>query len=169
MHPEAYHFVATVARDHHACAPVYEIGSRNINGTIRGVFHGLGAYLGVDVAPGPGVDLVVDAATFTPPSPPATVICCEVLEHTAAAQTIVTQAARVLAPGGLLIITTAGDGRAPHSAIDGGVLRDGEYYQNLTIREITQWAADGGVDALRASATDNYGDLYYVGRKRGGK
>lgn len=167
MHPQAYHFVATAARDHHAQAPVYEIGSRNINGTVRGLFSHLGLYLGVDVMPGPDVDLVVDAATYAPPIPPATVVCCEVLEHTPAAQAIVMRAASVLEPGGLLIITTAGDGRAPHSAIDGGPVRPGEYYRNLSIGELQQWATASGVDTVRMSETDNPGDVYFVGRKRG--
>lgn len=166
MHPEAYHFVATAARDHHARAPVYEIGSRNINGTVRGLFRHLGAYLGVDVMPGPDVDLVVDAATYTPPMHPATVVCCEVLEHTSNAEAIVRKAASVLEPGGLLIVTTAGDGREPHSAIDGGPIRPGEFYRNLTIGELQAWAKAAGVEAVRMTATDNYGDLYFVGRKR---
>lgn len=167
MHAEAYAFVATAAQHHQPGGVVYEIGSRNINGTVRGLFRNAAVYIGVDVVGGPDVDLVADAATYRPPLPPATVVCCEVLEHTEKAEAIVTQAASVLAPGGLLIITCAGEGRAPHSAYDGGPLREGEYYRNLLPWEIRQWASEAGVDAVQMSWSENPGDSYYVGRKRG--
>jgi hypothetical protein len=166
MHQQAFEFVATVARAYQARGPVYEIGSRNINGSVRALFHDVGLYLGVDVASGPGVDLVADGATYAPPIVPRTVVCCEVLEHTADAHKIVAQAATVLEPGGLLIITCAGEGRVPHSAWDGGPLRAGEYYRNLSFGDLERWASAAGVDALRMAWSENPGDTYYVGRKK---
>jgi hypothetical protein len=164
MHAEAFAFVALAARDHRATGPVYEIGSLNINGTVRGLFPSAGLYLGIDVVPGPCVDLVADGATYLPPVEPSTVVCCEVLEHTEAAPVIVAQAAKVLAPGGLLIITCAGDGRAPHSAVDGGPLRSWEFYRNIPADELRAWAVDAGITPL--PMTPPYpGDAYFVGRK----
>lgn len=164
MHAAAFSFVATAAREFEAKGPVYEIGSRNINGSVRGLFHDVGLYIGIDVVGGPGVDLVADGATYTPPIMPRTVVCCEVLEHTAAAEVIVKQAATVLEPGGLLIITCAGPGRDAHSAVDGGPLRAGEHYRNIHPYEVAAWATDAGVDELLS--TGHAGDTYYVGRKR---
>ena len=64
--------------------PVIEIGSRNVNGGLRDLFPRapeFQTYVGIDVQDGPGVDIVADAAQWTPPEPAACVICCEVLEH----------------------------------------------------------------------------------------
>lgn len=117
---------------------VLELGSRDVNGSCRQLFAGA-RYLGVDVAEGTGVDLVADAATVEPPFTPDTVVCCEVLEHTPDAVLIIHNAARVLAPGGLLLLTCAGEGRAPHSGQDGGALREDEWYRNIADAELADW------------------------------
>lgn len=166
MHAEAFAFVATTAREYRACAPIYEIGSRNINGSVRGLFLDGAPYIGIDLVSGPSVDLVADAATYTPPYPPCTVVCCEVLEHTHEAAAIVAQAAAVLQMGGLLIITAAGEGRAPHSATDGGPIRHGEYYRNLNAGELQRWAEAAGIETLKMVQSEQPADVYYVGRKR---
>jgi hypothetical protein len=165
MHADAYAFVADAARRYRAAAPVLEIGARNINGSIREVLPAEG-YVGIDLRPGPGVDLVTDARVFVPGPVFATVVCCEVLEHTAAADEIVAAGGEALEPGGLLIVTCAGAGRAPHSAVDGGPLGAGEYYRNLSLAEVTAWAAEAGIEVLPAPGRPVPGDVYYVGRKR---
>ncbi len=164
MHPGAYAFVTMAVREHGATAPVYEIGSRNINGTVRGLFErGPGMYLGVDLCSGPDVDLVTDASVYRPPMPVSTVVCCEVLEHTPQAEAIVARACEALAPGGVLIITCAGPGRPPHSASDGGPLRTGEYYRNIDHRELVAWVLAGGVRPRPCSVPEPPGDTYLVG------
>jgi len=165
MHSNAYEFVAAVVERYQPSAPVYEIGARNLNGTIRALFPSEG-YLGVDIREGVDVDLVADAATYSPPDLKATVVCCEVLEHTPDAEAIVTRAARALVVGGLLILTCAGHGRLPHSAIDAGlVLHPGEFYKNLSLEELTNWASDAGVEPLASPSPVVEGDVYYVGQK----
>jgi hypothetical protein len=164
MHLEAMSFVASAVRTYDARGPVYEIGSKNINGTVRVLFPG-DDYLGIDVVAGPCVDVVADGATYVPPTTPATVVCCEVLEHTEWAGAIVTQAAKVLGDGGLLIISCAGDGRAPHSAVDGGRLRQGEFYDNLSREQVADWARTAGIAELPQPCDSHPGDTYFVGRK----
>ena len=169
MHAEAFRFVARAAQAYGAAGPVYEIGSRNINGSVRPIFAGL-PYLGVDVEPGPDVDVVADAAHYDPRAQaerfePATVVCCEVLEHAPDAEAITRQACDVLTPGGLLIITVATDGRAPHSAVDGGVVRNGEFYRNLSPSDLTGWMTRARVSVISAEVVLSRGDLYVVGRK----
>lgn len=166
MHAEAHAFIAAAVREYHARGPIYEIGSRNINGSVRPLFADA-HYLGIDCADGPGVDVVADGATYTPPMRPQTILCCEVLEHTAAADAIVRQAAAVLAPGGLLLLTTAAEARAPHSAVDGGPLRDGEYYRNLTGTDLEQWTRDAGLEPLRIALGRDGADVYVIARKFG--
>jgi hypothetical protein len=122
-------------------------------------------YLGIDLQDGPGVDVVADAATFRPDRRFATAVCCEVLEHTPEAEAIIAGAAAALAVGGLLIVTCAGEGRLPHSAVDGGPLRPGEYYQNRTEADLETWAAAGGIAPLARPYEPGPGDVYFVGRK----
>lgn len=132
MHVEALDFLRKIT----LAGPVVEFGSRNVNGSARDVFPGL-EWIGVDIEDGPGVDVVCDAATYQPDRDPETVICCEVLEHAEHWQAIINNAAGMLScHGGTFVITCAGPGRQPHSAIDGGPLRSGEYYRNLAASDI---------------------------------
>jgi len=137
MHTAAWNFVRSVAGDRPP-GLVVELGARNVNGSVRPLFVG-DDYLGVDLLPGAGVDVVTDAADYVPPTPPACVVCCEVLEHTPAAGEICDHAYTMLQPGGALILTAAGTGREPHSAIDGGPLYAGEFYRNVTREDIRHW------------------------------
>jgi SAM-dependent methyltransferase len=140
MHAGAYHFVEYVAR----CLPprrsVVEFGGRDVNGSVRPLFRGC-EYIGVDVEPGPGVDFVGDAATWKPePSRRFdTVISTETLEHTPVADRICANAYELLERGGVFIVTAASVGRAPHSAIDGGALRYGEFYRNVSPFLLRKW------------------------------
>jgi SAM-dependent methyltransferase len=158
MHAEAFAFI----RDQLAQLPprqrVVELGGRDFNGTIRGLFEGA-EYTSVDLRPGAGVDVVSDAAEYTPPVAPDTVVCCEVLEHAPNAAAVVANALRVLAPGGVLLLTCATDPRAPHSGIDGEQVRPGEYYGNVAPSDLARWLSDATVALLE---TLDRGDLRCV-------
>lgn len=174
MHRQAYSAVARLRPL--AVQRVYEIGSREVNGGIRPLFDDAVEYHGIDVAPGPGVDAVADGASYEPPFQPDCVVCCEVLEHAFEPQAIVETAARVLAPGGAFIVTCAGPGRLPHSAVDGGPLRAGESYQNISGLQMRHWLRAAGFEAIyvelgrgvRAGRVDpdaTDGDLYALATK----
>lgn len=158
MHQAAFDFVTATIRAHGARGPVYEIGSRNINGSIRMLFSVAEGYHGIDLEDGPDVDAVADAATYVPPVVPQTVVCCEVLEHADTAEQIVRQAAQVLAPGGRVILTMAGPCRMPHSAVDGGQLRAGEFYRNVTPDMLRDWLR--GFEHIALTENADAGDLY---------
>ena len=153
MHHAALAFIAEHLP---ANADVLEFGSRNINGSPRQV-AGAGRYVGVDIAPGPGVDIVESAATVTVDGSFGVVVCAEVFEHadddTCAA--IVANAWRHLADGGLFIATMAGPGRREHSAVDGGPLRGGEFYRNVDRPLLSSWLKAAGFAEF---ATDALGD-----------
>lgn len=137
MHAEAYRWVADHApRD---AATVLDIGGRNINGTIRSVFPVASVYTALDIADGPEVDVVADAATWVPDREYDVVVCCEVFEHTDSWPDIVGTAFNACKPGGLFIATMAGPGRPEHSAVDGGwKLHPGEYYGNVDPFELSE-------------------------------
>jgi hypothetical protein len=163
MHADARAFVAEACRRWPPRGPVYEIGSRDINGGVRDLFAGL-EYLGVDCAPGRGVDVVADALSYRPAWHPATIVCCEVLEHTAEAAGILSHAARLLEPGGRLFVTTAGPSRAPHSAVDGGRLRPGEYYAGISTNTLALWLVGAALEILELVAHGE--DVYAAAERR---
>lgn len=135
MHPAAFNYVRSVAEKLPARKQVLEYGGRDINGTVKHCFDGA-SYLSIDIVDGAGVDVVADASEYQPKVTPDTIICCEVLEHTNKWALIVMNAAKTLDENGILILTCATTGRAPHSAVDGMQVRDGEYYGNVEVSEM---------------------------------
>lgn len=129
MHKEADRFVAECAN---LILPErgLDVGGRNVNGSCRSHFLGC-SWTGVDIMPGPGVDIVDNFATWLPISRYDLVLCTEVFEHTPDWRAMIDKAFECLVPGGYFIVTAATDPRTPHSAIDGGALRGGEYYRNV--------------------------------------
>lgn len=155
MHAEAFAFVSAVLAGLPAPENVVELGGLDFNGSVRGLFNGA-RYCSVDLVAGKSVDVVADAAEFTPSEPPDLVVCCEVLEHSPRADRIVQNAIRMLVPGGVLLVTCATDPRAPHSAVDGNAVRPGEFYQNVPLEAFRAWL--DGVEVLHL-ATLPRGDL----------
>lgn len=147
MHPEAFQWVELHAPQ--AESSVLEVGSFDVNGGVRQLFRG--PYLGIDMKAGPGVDVVVDAAEFRP-TPVDIVVCCEVLEHAERWRDIVAMCGRALKPGGKLILTCAGPGRAPHGA-DGGPVGD-EWYENVSVAELEAETSKWGDGIVRRQGHD---------------
>lgn len=117
MHAEAFGYVARVLRTLPPRTSVVEIGSAIINGSVRMLLYGKvppEKYIGIDIEPGNGVDFVAAGEVYEPPWAPDTVICCEVLEHTANAEAICWNAHKMLQPGGYFIVTAAAPPRKPH-------------------------------------------------------
>jgi hypothetical protein len=140
MHQQAYEFIAARASELGRVGFVLELGSRIVNGSVRGLFQAE-RYIGIDILSGPGVDVVASGREYVPDAPPDVVVCCEVLEHAAEAGDIVAHALSLLPSGGVLLLTAAGPERAPHSAIDGGPLRSTEHYRNIGADDLEQWLA----------------------------
>ena len=148
MHAAAFEFVSRFAT--HEPLAVIEIGSRDINGTCRPLFPNA-QYIGLDLYPGPAVDVACNALDYTPDQSVDIVLIAEVLEHTENWRELIAIAASWLRPDGVCIITCAGSGRAEHSAIDGQPrLMPGEYYGNRTSDEIAaelHYAGLGWIDS----------------------
>jgi len=103
-------WVERIVRDFRlADKPTLEIGSYDVNGSVRPFFSG--PYLGVDLRPGPGVDFVhdIETAAVTPTHPWTTVVSTEMLEHTPRPWLAVANMVQCLGPRrGGLILTTRG-------------------------------------------------------------
>lgn len=146
MHDAAHHYVAQFATPEPL--EVFELGSLNINGGIRDLFPN-STFTGVDIVGGVGVDIVADAETWRCDSRADLVLCCEVFEHTARWPAIIANIrAHLLRVGGRVILTMAGPGRAEHSAVDGGALRPGEFYENVDPQMLYGCLADSGFQAI---------------------
>lgn len=157
MHPEALAWVAKTARAHGPFRSVVDAGGRDVNGSPRLLFPN-SRYVAVDLSPGPGVDVVADAAAWRPDEPVDLVLSLEVLEHAADPASLVAAAWDCLHPGGRLIVTCATDPRAPHSGTDGGPLVQGEHYRNIGPEELKDWLADW--DDVEMEVHLDRGDLY---------
>ena len=91
-----------------------EIGSLNVNGSVRGFFSG--SYIGLDMRDGPGVDIAgtADALPFVA-GRFEVVISTEMLEHDPTFWLSLAEMGRVLRPGGHLLLTTRGNGFGEHN------------------------------------------------------
>jgi SAM-dependent methyltransferase len=125
---------------------VLDVGSLDVCGTARPYWSGC-AYTGLDIAPGPGVDVVSVCHEWNPPGGPyETVVSCDALEHDMHWRKTLPAMVRLLKPGGLLVFTCASTGRLKHGTVDSipsssplTVARGGEwgsYYQNLAESDI---------------------------------
>lgn len=159
MHPEAYEFVreAVAALPRHP-RRVCELGSLNVNGSIRGLFPEAALYVGVDLAAGPGVDVVADAADWSPPDWLRfdCVVSTEALEHTPRAADICANALRLLEPGGVLIVTAAGVGREPHTCGGAPLGDSGEFYRNVVAADLVTWLSGFAGMTVRRRGHDIY-------------
>lgn len=162
MHQSAHSWLANICRQLPLRRSILELGSKDVNGSPRALFPQADRYLGVDLVAGAGVDVVADAATFQTEERFDTCICMEVLEHTDRAREVCRTIHQHLHRGGVALITAAGVGREPHSAVDGGALREGEFYRNVTVSDLRWWLSDFPLVMVDAGTA---GDVYAIAVK----
>jgi SAM-dependent methyltransferase len=133
---------------------ILEIGSFNINGTVRDLFENC-SYIGLDIAEGSGVDVVCEAQKYDAPNNYFdTIISCECFEHNPFYIETINNAIRMLKSKGLFLFTCATIGRPVHgvsSLEEEGKNKhkswitmpnvfkkdwNNEYYKNVSIKDI---------------------------------
>ncbi len=149
---------------------VAEIGSLNINGTVRDFFINPSLYVGCDLGEGPGVDIVCHGHQLPYKDESFDVtISCECFEHDKYWQRTFQKMYDLLKPGGLLVFTCATTGRAEHGTTrtnpkDAPFTND--YYKNLTNED---FSASFDLPKLfvdyKFVINENTHDLYFWGRK----
>lgn len=99
--------------------PVLEVGSFNVNGTIRPFFLEEG-YVGCDISEGPGVDAVLEDPRTLPFENDqfGIVVSTEMLEHAEFPDEILAEMARVCRPTGTVLVTTRSPGFPHHNPPD---------------------------------------------------
>lgn len=102
---------------------ILEVGSRDVNGSLRPYLQSLypTSYVGTDIYPGPGVDLICNAEHLTArfgPNAFDVVVSTEMMEHARNWQEVIINLKSVLRPAAILLLTTRSRGfhfhEAPH-------------------------------------------------------
>jgi ubiquinone/menaquinone biosynthesis C-methylase UbiE len=148
---------------------VLEVGSLNINGTVRDFFTNC-KYVGVDVAPGSGVDVVCQGQNLDYPDKTFdTVISAECLEHNPYWADTFANMARMC--NGMVFMSCATTGRAEHgterttpNCSPLTVSLGWDYYRNLTAQDFTtELDLDSMFSEWNLSTNDSSHDLYFFG------
>ncbi len=167
MTPSVYNFVKRLRDEGKLEGRVLDVGSRDVNGSVRDLFPE-GYYTGTDKVAGKNVDYVADfvndfdVALYTALRHSGdalesadNVLCLEMIEHTIDPGKAVRQITRLLQNGGRLVLTTRGIGYPLHDEPE-------DYYR------FTEYAMrhffEGFLDVEIVVAENGMG-VYGVGRK----
>jgi len=148
---------------------VLEVGSRNVNGSIRELFEECD-YIGIDIEPGKGVDTVCPGHDYRDEPGALDVVCsAETFEHDPYADLTIQNMIRLLRSGGLLFMTCAGEGRKEHGTAKTGTNYgpDPNFYRNVSIQQFLEWAQieSGTFNELHLQYNPQHKDLYFWGLK----
>ena len=89
---------------------VVDVGSYDVNGTYRALFTG--KYIGVDIIPGPNVDILMGSEEWEKIENVDAVISVQTIEHVANIPGFMTEIWRALKSGGILCIIAPSEGPA---------------------------------------------------------
>jgi SAM-dependent methyltransferase len=177
-HPDQLQFVGFVSRfmpRHFARSRVLEIGSLDINGSVRMFFPEPARYVGIDVDAGPGVDIVCLGHEFHEEEGNwDAVLSCESFEHNPHYRETFANMIRLARPGALVLFTCAAAGRPEHGtsrtspeASPLTIERGWEYYRNLSPGDFPVHEFAGAFDEHAFFRNFRSADLYFVGLRRG--
>lgn len=148
---------------------VLEVGSLDINGTVRDFFEGC-EYVGVDVGEGPGVDVVAKGEDLDYPDRSFDVsISCECFEHNPAWRETFVNMHRMSSK--MVIFTCASEGRPEHgtqrSDPGSSPLTTGwDYYRNLVEEDFGSLPLDRMFSRYEFERNYTSHDLYFWGEVR---
>ncbi len=121
---------------------IVEIGSSDLNGSVRKFFNKKSLYFGVDLHSGEGVDSIIPGELLQLPNEWADImISTECFEHAKNWKEILLNMIRITKPGGLIFLTFAGIGRNTHGTIDchdWASKSTNDYYLNLSPNDIAR-------------------------------
>lgn len=178
-HVEQLAFVnilSTQIYEHRNFLDILEIGSYDVNGSIRQYFKNSN-YIGVDLIEGKGVDVIGDGHILDYPDERFDmVISCESFEHNPYWKETFLNMIRMTKKGGLVVFTCATTDRPEHgttrtSSIDspGTIEMNWDYYKNLEkvdfIKEIPDFNHHFNRHLFMTNSQSK--DLYFIGIKSG--
>ena len=152
---------------------VLEVGSLNINGTIRTYFENC-EYIGIDLGPGNCVDIICSGSKYDDHILYDTVASCECFEHNPEWVETFANMHRLCKKDGLIFMTCATTGRPEHGTSRTSpanspltIAQGWDYYRNLTEDDfrnnfdLNQMFSEFKFDRNISSC-----DLYFCGIKR---
>lgn len=187
-HTEQINYVNTIKRkypEYFINKKVLGIGTFDVCGTEDSYFDSCD-YQGLDLGPGPGVDIVCPAQDYDAPDGTYDVIIsCECFEHNPFYKETLQNACRLLKTGGMLLFTCATTGRPIHGVASLEEISkdkfpnwktmpnvskenwDNEYYKNLTENDIRECMdVDKLFTEYEFEVETNHCDLYFYGIKK---
>jgi SAM-dependent methyltransferase len=177
-HAEQRGFFAAVAEvNRHLVggARVLEIGSYDVNGSVRALFSTAGEYIGVDLEHGPGVDVVSFGHHVDHPDGSYDItISGECFEHDPHWTETFQNMVRMTRPGGLVTFSCASVGRPEHGTArtdrtdSPGTQAVGlDYYCNLAAADFERLPLRSMFSRWRFWYLPTHFDLYFMGAKLG--
>jgi len=175
-HKEQSDYIASVKQQHPSFfngGRVLEIGSLNINGTVRQFFN-VDEYVGVDVGKGAGVDVVISGHEYDDDQFFDCAISCECFEHNPYWRETLENMVRLTKTGGLVVFTCATTGRPEHGTERTTpqdspltIAKGWSYYRNLTQDDFEKaFDFDGIFKEKCFSLNSKSCDLYFWGLKK---
>jgi len=175
-HKEQSDYIASVKQQHPSFfngGRVLEIGSLNINGTVRQFFNA-DEYVGVDVGKGAGVDVVISGHEYDDDQFFDCAISCECFEHNPYWLETFENMVRLTKAGGLVVFTCATTGRPEHGTERTTpqdspltIAKGWSYYRNLTQADCEQaFDFDSIFKEKCFSLNSKSCDLYFWGLKK---
>jgi SAM-dependent methyltransferase len=177
-HPNQLAFVSKCAEicERQGMNTVVEIGSCDVNGTVRSFFSKAKRYVGVDLSDGPGVDVVISGHEYGDADSQDLVVSSEVFEHNPYWLETFINMIRITKPGGCVIFTCASTGRLEHGTgrtdpndSPGTSSMGWQYYRNLAEKDFTRCLnLDYHFSCYRFYSVPSSRDLYFIGTKKAG-
>lgn len=174
MHPEIDQFIQKVKDKHPQYfqdVKVLEVGSQNINGSVRSHFTNC-EYLGIDLGEAPGVDLVTSIIGFHKPGEYDMVISSEMLEHCREWKEALAQMYINTKPGGMFLLTCASDNRQEHGTHN-HTSQDSKFtldhYRNISVEDFRGVLPSALFKEYDLGLYRGGCDLYFYGIKNGGE
>ncbi|MDC3039091.1 class I SAM-dependent methyltransferase [Candidatus Pelagibacter sp.] len=116
---------------------ILEIGSLDVNGSIRNLFDFASEYIGIDLEKGPNVDLVLNGTNIDKLNKSFDIIVsCECFEHAKDWKEIFKKMCQISKPNSFIVVSVASTGRVEHGTERSGNWQSpgnkDDYYLNLT-------------------------------------
>jgi len=175
-HPQQQNFVNSIKQKHphfFSNKKVLEIGSYNINGTVRIFFENC-EYTGIDLLQGNGVDIISFGHEYNAPNNSYdTLISCECFEHDMFYEKTFLNMIRMCKQEGLVVFTCATVGRPEHGtrrttpgdSLTSKIPELTDYYKNLVKEDFTK-IIDFDDTFKSYEFITNDTDLYFYGIKK---
>jgi SAM-dependent methyltransferase len=172
-HQQQFDFVSGIASffpDNFAKCKVLEVGSLNINGSVRQFFTDCD-YIGIDLGQGRDVDIVCPGQEYKAQDNTFdTVISCECFEHNPDWVATFANMHRMTKSGGLIVMSCATTGRAEHGTkrtSPGDAPFCNDYYKNLTEQDFKEnFDVDSMFSVYEFGIGEATKDLYFYGVKK---